>query len=268
MMSIYSLKRSTEVAILDAKRVVPKTVIGTSPVTLSDSVNGFITSINIKGHSKVVSGSIKSVGDDGFTITTVNSDNTETSTATLTTGLPLRSVSDSIYDTLDNVKVVKKCAEVDLGNLTWEKDQREGFAIFVGAIADIKLPDVPADRLTGLICSGYELSTKLAYAEMEDKSIMRNLATVVVKDSDYYNSDATAFKTAVTGVKLVYPLATPTETPLSSAEKAALTALETYEPTTIINATDNPYMTITYRAHNRLATPAPAKKRTSRKKKS
>lgn len=248
-----------------AKEDITATASG-SDITFTDAADARVQGVTVKGHSEVVDGEIKSIGDAGWGV-------------------------------------------VDLGTLTWEKDQRDDFAIFVAAIADIKLPDTSAERLTGLICSGYELSTKLAYTEMEDKSIMRNLATIVIKDSDYYNSDATAFKSAMNGVLLYYPLAdasqadpllgimsrdgagqgtavtlttglplrstldgtvydeltnekvvtrcevvndevvplaTPVTTPLSDAEKSAFAEFRTFDGSTSITATDNPFMMLKY----------------------
>ena len=72
MMNIYSLKRSTQIAIMTGtgSPTEEKTISGTTPLTLSDSVAENIHSINVKGHSEVSGGSIISIGDNGLTITT------------------------------------------------------------------------------------------------------------------------------------------------------------------------------------------------------
>lgn len=258
-MNISKMKRSTQIAIMAnaGSTTVEKIASGTAPLTLSDSVAGNILGITIYGRSEVSSGSIVSVGDDGLTVTTTNSDSTETSTATITTGLPLRSVSDSIYDTLDNDKVIKRCAEVDLGDLTWS---------YVSARQGFYAPLSGVGNRTAAICSYYELTTEVAISSMPDKTFMFRLdqGYIYVKDLSY--SDTATFTTAVTGVKLAYPLVTPTETLLTSAETTALAALETYDPTTVISITDNPSITVKYMG-KRTARTAP-KKRTNRKKKS
>ena len=156
--------------------------------------------------------------------------------ATITTGLPLRSVSDTIYDVLDNDKVTKKCAEVDLGNLTWE---------IYSSADNIFYSDV----LTGAI-SGACISSEYTYENVRPQDVTDKHYTLYTNnrlylcDTDY--TSGADLKTAVAGVKLVYPLSTPTETALSSAEKSALAALRTYSGGTTIAATDNPDISVTY----------------------
>ena len=101
---------------------------------------------------------------------------------------------------------------VDLGDLSWTYYSVQNvFAVnFAGA--------KPSGGSFGLdaLCSCYAVKTDARYQNLPDKSIMvgsnfysYETAAVIVKDTDY--TDATAFKTAVTGQKLVYPLATPIE---------------------------------------------------------
>ena len=163
--------------------------------------------------------------------------------ATITTGLPLRSVSDTIYDTLDNDKVTKKCAEVDLGDFNWSRSTSYDNPFFYMSDSGFKAG-------SNNLCSDYA-SLSASGAEMfgntaADKSIALGayLSQIYVRDDRY--SNAADFKAAVTGVKLIGELTTPTETALSTAEKTALAALRTYHGTTYVSATDNPVMSVEY----------------------
>lgn len=223
---------------------IASTATGTS-ITLTDSADSNIQAITVKGRSEVVEGEIVSVGDNGFTITTANSDSTAISTATITTGLPYRSVSDSITDELTNIKVITKCGEVDLGDLTWVYS--DGGYFQTSDIVDA-YPYQPSETPT-IICAEY-VAFKANNTGITDKGITmffsETLQTVRTRIIDHRYSDAATFTAAVTGVKLVYPLATPTETPLTSAEKSALASLRTYDSITHIDATDAPTMTVNY----------------------
>ena len=182
---------------------------------------------------------IMSIGDNGFTIT--NTNNTDTTSATITTGLPLRSVSDTIFDTLDNDNVTKKCAEVDLGTLDFSYDSAN-----TRFIASITGYGNEGARLTPMVCAAFTpISDGRSLADMPNNSIASGLnEAIMVKTTDYTN--ILDFIAAMSGVKLVYPLATPTETALSTAEKNALASLRTYNDTTHIDATDSPSITVDY----------------------
>lgn len=261
-MNICKLKRSTQIAIMTGagSGSVEKTVTGTAPITLSDSVAGNILGITINGRSVVSAGSIISVGDNGLTVTTANSDNTLTTSAEFTTALPLRGVSGTVRDKLICTAEIKQvetvCGEVDLGDLDWAYNVPNAFFVAENAL-------INAIYGQGCICDNYAYSTARPSA-MNDKCITLWTDSVIyIKDSDY--TDADTFKTAVTGVKLIYPLAEPVTTPLTDAEISAFRGLRTFDPTTSISVTDNPSITVTYMGKKTTRT-AP-KKRISRKKK-
>ena len=67
---------------------------------------------------------------------------------------------------------------------------------------------------------------------------------IAIMDSSY--TDAATFKAAMQGVKLLYELETPTETPLSAEEIEAYKKLHTNYPTTIISTEDSAEMKISY----------------------
>lgn len=159
--------------------------------------------------------------------------------ATITTGLPLRSVSDTIFDTADNDKVVKKCAEVDLGTIPFTYNDTYQF---------FNSDTIDSLKFDGsLLCENYTFVGRASIQQMET---VENMSIAIydnyirIKNTAY--TDAATFITAMSGVKLIYELATPTETPLSTAEKSALASLRTYNPNTNIDATDSPSMTADY----------------------
>ena len=109
----------------------------------------------------------------------------------------------------------------DMGSLAWFITQT---GTFKAPVNDIKVATA-AGLDSDLVCSIYANTTTdhNAGASQPDDSIWRyagNTAHVVAKDSAY--SDATAFKTAVTGQTLVYPLATPTTISLTPQTVKAL----------------------------------------------
>lgn len=91
----------------------------------------------------------------------------------------------------------------DLGDLTWTKLTNESWNCFY---------TTPANKAYGVdnfINSNYEFG--VIYGTTNDKVIRgsANSATIYIRDSDYMSGDASAFKTAMSGVQLVYELATP-----------------------------------------------------------
>ena len=104
-------------------------------------------------------------------------------------------------------------AEVDLGTLTWNQNSGAFYAL----LSDAK------KNFDGL-CSVYPHSSAGDVGVQEDKSwqsISGQGFAIWVKDSSYSTKEA--FKTAMSGVQLVYELATPVEYTLSSEEITLLT---------------------------------------------
>lgn len=225
--------------------IISGSATGTA-ITLTDSADGMVQGLTIYGRSEVVEGEIKSVGDDGLTVTTANSDNTLTTSSEFTTALPLCSVSDEIYDTLDNDKVTKMCAEVDLGDIDFSYD--ETYHFFQAHFnSDVK--HVRSYQIIDALCAIYKV-VSVNQVPNNNKTLgiyyetTNNINYIRLRDDDY--SDAATFKTAVTGVKLIYPLATPTTTPLTAAEISAFRQLRTFDSTTNINITDEPEYMLDY----------------------
>lgn len=121
---------------------------------------------------------------------------------------PLRSVGDLKDSYSTSGKEIRKFAEVDLGSLEWQFEVSGGANIFY---ATNQLP-LMKDTTKLILCSKYITSNKLY--PFEDKVIyttaLHRYNEININESSY--NDPTIFKTAMQGVKLIYELATPTET--------------------------------------------------------
>lgn len=111
----------------------------------------------------------------------------------------------TVYGGVVNVtrgKVNKTYGIVDLGTLWW-RYYRNG----------IFYTDLRGRKQGGqnLICSNYPTSSVPAWTSIEDKAVVGNTvnSNIYVRDTDY--SDIATFTTAMSGVQLVYELATPIE---------------------------------------------------------
>ena len=114
----------------------------------------------------------------------------------------------TVYDELTSDEAIQRVGEVDLGTLTWTTSGNSIFAAQIATMADTATTDA---RLDGLVCSKYPVDTVLSVdANMTDKTIKHVSKLFYVRDTDY--TDATTFKTAMSGVILYYALATPTTT--------------------------------------------------------
>ena len=103
-------------------------------------------------------------------------------------------------------------ASVDLGTLSW---------IYATTYFYVSLSGKKSGN-TNLICSKYKTSESATISGMSDKEIKGGADNnaIVVKDSSY--TDAAAFKTAMSGVQLVYELAQPQTYQLTPNEVTTL----------------------------------------------
>ena len=110
---------------------------------------------------------------------------------------------------------------VDMGSLTW--NYASSYAYFTTSIDEIK--KYTAGETPSILCETYKTTTSKSasdWTSAENCTIgtMSGLATIVVKDTAY--TDKTVFTTAVTGKKVVYPLATPVTYTLTSQQVGQL----------------------------------------------
>ena len=131
-------------------------------------------------------------------------------------GIPKFDASNSLYFDGDTYEkdgtVTRKYGIVDLGMLDWNYDSTLSHERFVASVDGIKL--VSGSVKGNLVCSKYTtVSADDIYLHTTDKTIAVHdtIAQVWVYDTAY--TDTATFKAAMSGVYLVYELATPaTET--------------------------------------------------------
>lgn len=118
----------------------------------------------------------------------------------------------SVCDELTPTKAITRIGAVDLGSLTWTGWEDNGSYIFYASITDKKV-----GRTNPCVCPLYEYNRNVSvWTDLKDKQITGNPSnsSVYIRNSSY--TDATAFKTAMSGVYLYYELATPVELPTLS----------------------------------------------------
>lgn len=128
------------------------------------------------------------------------------------------------YVDLISGKLVVNYAEVDLGSLTWTIiTPASGVYLFVAPISDMKVDTSQSGRLN-VLCSHFKTPSSIppTWGDIENYSCLKYYGDnrIIVKDTDY--TDATAFKTAMNGVQLVYDLETPQEYQLTPAQLRSL----------------------------------------------
>ena len=127
-----------------------------------------------------------------------------------TTNIPFgQTVYGGVLD-VTNGKLTITHKTVDLGSISW--------TYFAN---NIFFSESLTDRNKGnnnLLCSNYKTSDVTSWSSVEDMAIVGNTANknIYIHDSNY--TDAPTFTTAMSGVQLVYELATPTEITLTEKE--------------------------------------------------
>lgn len=174
--------------------------------------------------------------------------------AVFSTGTPLRGIPDTdvrdvmVWDGSAGT-VTKNCGEIDLGTLTWNyAASAAGTKLFISSIpSNIKRPPT-GTTVPAIVCAEYtvkswdELNT--GASALNGITVFSTDGSVRIVDSAY--NDAETFKTAMNGVKLIYELATPTTTPLTSTENASIAALRTFTPQTHAQNNAQTEMTVDY----------------------
>ena len=126
-------------------------------------------------------------------------------------GVPKLDSSNNLYFDGDiyypNGDVIRRYGVVDLGSLTWGRDiATEGTVTGRFVSAGISANTIP-QSINSIMSNGF--LAKAGASAMQDKCYrIDNSKNLIITDTAY--TDATAFKTAMNGVYLVYELATPT----------------------------------------------------------
>lgn len=155
-------------------------------------------------------------------------------------GIPKLDSANNLYYDGDTYEsdgtVTRKYAIVDLGTLTWIKNTNAHKTYFqtTSEIADMKKSTGTTTKQNTFVCSKY-LEESWSHAlddDNYDKYICvgwKDKSYVSIADTSYASSDASAFKTAMSGVYLVYELATPTtETVTGFTSPQAVGSTESY----------------------------------------
>ena len=132
-------------------------------------------------------------------------------------GIPKLDASNNLYYDGDTYEsdgtVTRKYGIVDLGTLTWYAGATGTSGIYrmrTPSLASLIKPS--ADNVCGnLICSKYKTDTANGSYLLRNSIAVGANGNIFVYDENYNtNTSASAFKTAMSGVYLVYELATPT----------------------------------------------------------
>ncbi len=122
-------------------------------------------------------------------------------------GNSLKAVND-VKDSITPYLATKKLGYMDLGSLNWTYDSE--YNRFIASIGNIKI--VPT-RTLQMLCSIYECKYNNEAFDSNWDMVIYNYGSsttnIVIHNHNY--TDATAFKTTMNGIYLVYELATPIE---------------------------------------------------------
>ena len=129
-------------------------------------------------------------------------------------GNSLKAVND-VKDILTPYKATKKLGYVDLGSLnytTGATTQNSNYRLITNDIADSIKKSTSTSEIPNIVCAKYEgKSLNGTYQEQVGISVNTD-GKLIIYDSNYNQStSASDFKTAMSGVYLVYELATPIE---------------------------------------------------------
>lgn len=125
-------------------------------------------------------------------------------------GIPKLDANNNLYYDGDVYEsdgtVTRKYGIVDLGSLTWTKASNN--SRFYLTLSDVKAPS-SNDAIANIVCAMYQSTSFNDNITPHDKTIAIDTQKALsIYDSAY--TDAQTFKTAMSGVYLIYELATPT----------------------------------------------------------
>ena len=207
-------------------------------------IKNFIVSEGSQEHEYEPYPYVKSIGDSGSITVTLSSSDDKSSSATFTTALPLRSVSDTVRDkltcTAEKKQVEKVCGRVRLADLTWYYSP--SYALFYINLDTMKLN-------TPLLTPNYTQTfvgnlLQIQNGEMWNAAYGLSSKNVLFKNTNY--ATISDFVASLGDTELVYKLAEPVTTPLTTAEISSFRSLRTFDSTTNITISDEPEFEIGY----------------------
>lgn len=153
-------------------------------------------------------------------------------------GIPKLDASNNLYYDGDTYAadgtVTRKYGIVDLGTLPWSRmSESYQYGTFSATYSGMRY----STSVNTFVCSKYEASNNSDVSASSDNVIWNRSGAVVVKDTSKASVTASDFKAAMSGVYLVYELATPTTetaTPYRSLQKVDPYGTEEYVSTSLV----------------------------------
>lgn len=154
----------------------------------------------------------------GYTDVVIKNDVQGATQATYTINLG-STVYGGELDVTTGILTIKYNIIPDLGNVVWTLNDANH--IFRTPVSDIKNPTNNAERREGIICSCYKPSESvLINASMDNEGMLKLLNQLYIRDNAY--SDATTFKSSLSGQQFAYERATPVVIQLTPTEVKTL----------------------------------------------
>lgn len=172
-----------------------------------------------------------------------------TTTATFSTGTPLYGINENTRDVMgwngSAGEVTKNCGEMDLGTLTWTYDSQYTRFISSGISTVVKKPETD-HNIAGIICPIYvtTFALNITTTQIDMAIAISDMGTVSIRNTNFTN--AALFKSAMSGVTLIYELATPTTEQLTQTENDSIASLRTFDGPTHFTNNASTDMTINY----------------------
>lgn len=184
--------------------------------------------------------------NNAIAVKTDNGSGIDGTMAVFETGTPIRGIPDT--DVRDVMQwdgsagdVTKVCGEVDLGTLNWGYSPTSATPFFQ---ADLSPINCKANSIN-MLCPLYTPQRAFWNVPNNDMKIASGGGYLNISNFAYTNS--TEFQTAMSGVKLIYELATPTTQTLTTNENESIAGLRTFTPQT--HAQNNAGATMTVEAY-------------------
>lgn len=145
-------------------------------------------------------------------------------------------VNENCHDYIDFDTKTKHniCGIVDLGSLTWV--YMSGYPCFQVILATAKIP-TSTSTPANLVCSIYTSIASSSVGNVNMSMAISSDGYLRITNTSY--TDATAFKTAMSGVYLVYELSTPTVTDVSDILTEQHLPIQPYGTLTMVNTDKN-----------------------------
>lgn len=127
-------------------------------------------------------------------------------------------VTKNTNDDYYTIKKIKRVESVDLGTKTWQRFNAEGTTTYLFAA---QISGMDSSRAKILSNSIYTINNTAVISNLSDLKMMSGPSVNYIYIRDDSFSDASTFKSSLSGVMLTYELATPVETTLTETATLA-----------------------------------------------